>query len=424
MTKTPLERLLHRWFVQYNPLYLLSATLVLAGLTLLSIATPRDGSLFSYVGVGAIGEVYALALIGGAALLVRLDLPRPATMVALLAVFYQGDLSLNTETLPHMHHGELASLFWVALFAGKLGLLARALKLRLSRSALLVPTLAALGVAAVPWLVGPLGSTRLASVVGAFLFAVFASAMWTTREVAARRELDAWGLTVKRRALHATWAIFALMLLGHALVWFDLYHLDPGVLVPVTALLATYWVRTEVGLVACAAAVLAFVRVTMPEHLPAVALMCAVLFALHALRRPSERRLETFTRLSYRGVYESVGVEPPPFEPAPEPERTRELAWAGYATYFAAFAALGHHAWWLEVALAVVMLGVARHRRVKLVAAPLLIAWTHWAIVTRTLRAPQTTAQWAVSTLSLGFGLLVAGLFTSWRFSREEARAA
>jgi hypothetical protein len=28
---TPLQRLLHRWFVQYNPLYLLSAALVLAG---------------------------------------------------------------------------------------------------------------------------------------------------------------------------------------------------------------------------------------------------------------------------------------------------------------------------------------------------------------------------------------------------------
>jgi len=39
------RQLLHRWLVQYNPLYLLSATLCLAGMILCSRGLAREGSL-------------------------------------------------------------------------------------------------------------------------------------------------------------------------------------------------------------------------------------------------------------------------------------------------------------------------------------------------------------------------------------------
>ena len=39
------RRLLHRWLVEYNPLYLLSATLVLGGMILTSRGLAREGSL-------------------------------------------------------------------------------------------------------------------------------------------------------------------------------------------------------------------------------------------------------------------------------------------------------------------------------------------------------------------------------------------
>ena len=101
----------------------------------------------------AVAEAYAFALIGGAAQLMRLRLPRPAVILGLLAVLYQGDLTLHTETSAFLSRfGALASIAWVVIFIGKLYLLAWALKLKLSRSAILVPAFGAIGLALIPHL--------------------------------------------------------------------------------------------------------------------------------------------------------------------------------------------------------------------------------------------------------------------------------
>src|SRR5262249_32256346 len=87
---TPLQRLLHRWFVQYNPLYLVSATLCLAGLRMISRGLAEKGTAFADLSVATITEIYAAALIGGAALLTRIGQRRPGVMLALIAALYQG----------------------------------------------------------------------------------------------------------------------------------------------------------------------------------------------------------------------------------------------------------------------------------------------------------------------------------------------
>ena len=78
--------LLHRWFIEYNPFYLLSATLVLAGMIVWSHGVAEQGSLYGSFGIAAVAEVYAAALIGGAALLMRIGQRRPAVMLALDAL--------------------------------------------------------------------------------------------------------------------------------------------------------------------------------------------------------------------------------------------------------------------------------------------------------------------------------------------------
>jgi len=125
------RKLLHRWFVEYNPLYLVSATLVLGGMILSSRGLAHEGSLYGEIGVAAIAELYALALIGGAALLMRLEHRRSAVMLALLTVLYQCDLTLHTETCPNLGTiGVVASAGWLALFVAKLVALGWAMKLR------------------------------------------------------------------------------------------------------------------------------------------------------------------------------------------------------------------------------------------------------------------------------------------------------
>ena len=56
-------------------------------------------------------------------------LRRPAVLLALLTVLYQGDLTLHTETCAYLGGvGIFASVAWLAMFVAKLYALAWALK--------------------------------------------------------------------------------------------------------------------------------------------------------------------------------------------------------------------------------------------------------------------------------------------------------
>ena len=65
------RKLLHYWFVQYNPLYFFSALCVLLGMFLVTRELPplnwRQGQLF----ISGVMQAYELILIAGAALLFR-----------------------------------------------------------------------------------------------------------------------------------------------------------------------------------------------------------------------------------------------------------------------------------------------------------------------------------------------------------------
>lgn len=111
------RRLLYRWFVEYNPLYLLSAALVLGGCFLLSRGLASDESPFVSLGITLVSEVYAFGLLGGAALLTRIGPRRPAVMLALLFALYQWDLTLHTETCAYLGAtGRWAAAVWLAVF--------------------------------------------------------------------------------------------------------------------------------------------------------------------------------------------------------------------------------------------------------------------------------------------------------------------
>ena len=65
------RRLLYRWFVQYNPLYLVSAMLVLAGCTLWSrgivdaVGVGDGVDVLEDLRVAGVYELYGVALLGG-----------------------------------------------------------------------------------------------------------------------------------------------------------------------------------------------------------------------------------------------------------------------------------------------------------------------------------------------------------------------
>jgi hypothetical protein len=427
----PLERLLYRWFVQYNPLYLVSAVLVLLGLFLTARGLTNDSSLWGSFGVGIVTELYSVALIAGTALLTRIGLRRPAVCVALIAVLYQGDLILSTEMYPLLPRvGAIGSVGWLVVFVAKLNALAWALRLRLSFSAAAVPAFGALGLAAIPYLARTVDQRVFTMVVAGWLFSLFAAALWTSRRVTSRIALDAWGATVLRRSSRAAWLVWGCLAVGHVCFWILQYQVRAVALLPVAMLLATRWMERERSVVAVVLATLVVTAACIPDLFVLSAMMSAVVFVVHALRKPSAPvSIESppGRGAAYRGAYADE-VTPPwesAFELAPRGARMRQLAWAGYAVYLAGWAASWSGGAWPEHVLALdlvitaaVALFVWKHGQ-RSVSWPLVVTYVHWAIQSRVLRMPQSTLSWGVTTVSLGFGLLLVSLFTSWRIQRS-----
>src|SRR4051794_33204172 len=92
---SPDPRLLVRWFVQYNPLFTMSALCVLGGVLLLSrhLQTNNDDVT---LGLSFVVELYQWLLIGTAGLLFRrLNEHRPGVILGIIAVVFLVDPTLQ-----------------------------------------------------------------------------------------------------------------------------------------------------------------------------------------------------------------------------------------------------------------------------------------------------------------------------------------
>ncbi len=286
--------LLYRWFVQYNPLYLISATAVLVGVYLLSDGLVQREGLWAQLAIFGVTELYQLALIGSAALLYRLGQRRPATMLALLTIAYLVDLTLQTSVSAYLGPiGVIVALAWVGLTALKLRLLVWALRLRVSWSIDALALSGAAGLAVLPQLLAARAmSLPLATmVVGWWFFGVAALALWTRPRVASRDALSPWGEKVLRLASSGGLTLSGVLAAGHVLWWTSQFSLMPLLwVVSVVPLLATRFIRREVSVWGTVLAVLALNTVTTPTLFCLVAPLAAVVLTLRGLRGPLERR--------------------------------------------------------------------------------------------------------------------------------------
>lgn len=435
----PLAALLRAWFVTYNPVYLASAALVLAGLWLVSFDLAKRGVLGG-LGVSAIAEVYALALIGGAAVLQRTGQRRAAVMLGLLAALYQCDLTLHVETASYLGLvGQLATLVWLAVFTTKLFLLARALELRPSRSAFWVPTLGAAGLALLPQLLPHLSAEVRASVVALALFLVFASAAWTSRSVSSAAGFDYRG----RRSIRGVWLLFSAGALVHVGYWCSAFDVSPRAFVPALFLLATRRFTRERHTWAMVLGTLGMVAARDPAMLAVTALMAAITLTLHALRRPSAVSNPRDCKPPYRGALTSeeeaeiteLAAPPVQFGRAPDGERARLLLGALGAMHLSLSALvcisadLSADSIWVDhsvlldlcfVALCLVALAHSRHPRAL---APLVPMTLHLSIQLRWLAAPSSAVAWGAWSIGIGFGLLGLGVAASAYVHRRALRS-
>jgi hypothetical protein len=414
--------LIHRWFVEYNPLYILSALLVLVGLTLLSRSSGQ-------LSITLIAEMYAFALIGGAALLMRIGMRRPAVMLGLLAVLYQGDLTMLTERSVYLGVVEKAAVaLWVVGFAAKLCALAWALELRLSRSALGVAAFGAVGVALLPHLLVHRSATSASALAALWAYALFAAGLWTPRTVTSAKPLDGWGRTVLARSLKTTWALWTVLAVGHLGVWCFEYTLSGKAFVPVLLLLATRWMRREASVWCAAVGALAFTYVALPSLLWVAALMSASTLAIRALRSPVHEQVAEAACPSPPYRSREPGARAPSvrlrFERAGGPSMLRLLT--GYLalwTFGWTGGAFPAHRAALDIAVTAVSLLLLAKLRARFLLIPLSVTYAHMAVQMGLLSSPTSAFEWGATMVGVGFGLLGASLLVSYVLRAHPSRA-
>lgn len=429
-TRDPLARLFHRWFIQYNPLYLFSAALVLGGVTLMSRGLVQAGSTRGQLGVGAIAELYAWALVAGAALLTHIGLRRPAVLLALLAVLYQGDLTLHTETSAYLGAlGWVAGGLWLASFVGKLWALGAALRLRLSRRALVVPSAGALGLVLFPHLAQSLSAHPLSVLVGLWFFALVAAVLYAAPGVDSQVALDGWGQTVLRRGLRAAWLSWGGLALLHVGFWCRELDVAAIALLPVLVLLGARFFASELAVWALGAASFVFVARTAPSFASLTAALLAVALALRASLAP--RRVVPAPAGQPGSPYRSP--EPLPSEPAwrwvlERPARSARLRlWAGalVALYLAAWTAgwagraWPEHRLVLDLAFAALAAAWVWKTRAPLVLVPTAATLLHLGVERGLVSAPASSLEWGLTQVLAGFALLLGTLAATWRWQRR-----
>jgi hypothetical protein len=429
------RRLFRRWFIEYNPLYLCSAMLVLGGAILISHAVAREHIAFGHLAVAAIAELYAWALIGGAALLVRIGLRRPAVMLALLVAAFQCDLMLHVETSIHLGAaGTVSSVCWLGSFVAKLYALARALRLRVSPAAIAMATFGAVGLVTIPRFFFALDEQGLAALVAAWVFALFAARLWSAPVVSCEDALDAWGETVLRRAVRGTWMMWAALALGHVVFWAVEYEVSIVGLAPAAALLATRWIRRELTAWVAIGATLVLAGIATPALFYLTCAMAGCVLGLRASRGPSYRA-QTVESRGPTSPYRAAASAPAPathagsrpevtFALADRPAMVRLFSGAACCAYLSAWTfgwsggAWPEHVVALDLALTAVAALLVWRARARLVIAPLVAMCFHLLAAKQIITAPSSTLQWGVLSVGIGFALLVVVVVTSWQLRR------
>ncbi len=386
------DRLAHRWFVRYNPLYFFSALSVLCGVFLLSRGLDEIGWREGKILLTVVLEIYQLLLVGAAALLYRVARQqRPAVILGLLAVVFFFDATFQTEALASVESPGTAAA-WAGLKALELVILFWALRLRPSPAAIATPLIAIALIAATPHLLDSSTAERL----NRHLLATWVAAglaLWFLDKrpvVVSLRRLNHQGEVVLKRSETAARRIWLGFLLLHLTGWMLIYdvplswaHVTPWLVF--TALRARE--EVHVWIAALSAAGLALTH--PPTAAPAMLAVASVL-AWRAWRQGQHRLLIGSVVALYMASW-TAGWQGGPL---PEP------------------------AMWAGLTAAVLLILLAWRLRLPAALAPLVAALPELH-----KRLPELTAmQWGALLLALGFVSLLAGVALDWRSPRKQTQ--
>ena len=419
------RRLFYRWFIEYNPIYLLSAGLVFAGCFLWSRDVVQEGSLKSALGIPLVAEIYAMSLVFGAALLTRIGMRRPAVLLALIAIVYQWDTTLHTEACAFLGTpGAVAALAWLVIFAFKLFALGWALRVRFSPFAVAAAMTAAVGLVLAPRVLPLVGERTASALLAAWVFTLVS--LHRRDAITSLVPLDAWGETVLRRVTRAAWIMSAGLVGLHVIVWMVNAELSLAPTLLALPLLAVQRARSERWAWASVAGSLAFAALGHPSAFSALAILAAIALALRVwapLFAPVVVVTAQTATTPYRAGEELVVTRasevPPDLDPS---ERARAMSGALFATYLGAWTWRWSGGPWpahvlaLDAALALaIAVAVWRTRMRASLLVPFALDVVHAAFSLQLVPVPRSASGWGATVIGLGFFLLGGSLAMSYR---------
>ena len=227
---TYFQQLFYDWFVRYNPLYFVSAACFIFGVLLVSKGIQNVEGIDGQILLTGVIELYQIGLLAGAFILYRIfNQVRPAVILAVMNIVFLFDCTYQTEHLSFAEFiGEISSVIWVLLFVAKILALIWIFRLKVPVVGFILPVLAAIGIAAGPYL---LYYTYIDAVVihllmtwyGVVLAAVF---FWFRPVVGCRNTLNERCNTVLARITNAAWMIWAGFYLFHLISWIRFYDVN------------------------------------------------------------------------------------------------------------------------------------------------------------------------------------------------------
>lgn len=384
------QGVLHRWFIQYNPLYFFSALCMLGGVFLVSPGFEVEDSIWQFweTVLTMVIEVYQIVLIIGAELLFRrIKLYRPSAILGLLAVIFLFDVTFQTEVMGTFDgSGLFVTGNWMLLAVVKVIALRWAFQLIIPWRVLIVPLLAVAAIAIFPHLFTRTNydhdTLHLLAVwwgtgLAAYIF-------YQRPVIRCKAQLTEREQKILQKITNTAWLIWGGFYLYHLGFWVDAFsisfnhpslYLIPGLLA--FALLS----KNEKQVWACCAGSLFIVFFQLKLLSPAAFLICFV-FGMQAWRL-KQPRLYIGAVLAGCLAVQTIGWSA---WPLPEPD---------YAALLIAAAAL---------------IVIAYHFRLPLALAPLVVGFYPIGASVSTLGVKG----WGLLLIAMAFVTLISGVAVNW----------
>lgn len=382
-----IKYLFHKWFVNYNPLYFISALCFIFGVFLVSRDMHKIHWIDGQIILTGVIESYEVVVLAGSFILYRIVSQfRPAIILALLNIIFLFDCTFQTEHISTVYYlGGISTVLWILLFAVKLKILTWIFRLKIPLVSYIVPVLAAIGVAGTPYLLSYTNLDRsiiylLITWYGAVLAALV---FWFRPSVTCRNKLDEKGKTILLRITNAAWMIWGGFYCYHLISWIVFFNIKINFANVAPFFIILPFVSEEEGYTWAGGISAITLSLSNPPLFWLTAFMAGLVFFLKGWKN-GQPRLYIGTILSFFFVYLTMGWQSYPL-PHPTPGLV-VITGIGLLTIGWVFR--------LTFAFLVVLFGA-------------IIFWNP--------RGPQSIIEWGYLFIGIGFTTLTAGILMNWK---------